>query len=525
MLKHLWNTVLYRLQQQGRKTDYAMLVLLGALCAAALQPFHFVPVIFIAIPAMFFILNKALTTKGVFFRMWLFNFGYFVTGLYWINAALLIDIRNNWWVIPWALASLPALMSFYVACAAAIWHRLAWKGAPSMIALIVLWMIAEWVRGWAFTGFPWNLWGYVWTAYLPILQSVSLFGIYGLSFLTLLAAFLPVMLYRYRTLSVQVFSGVMVTVFIILLAWGMGRLSHDTAYAPDAKMIRIVQPDIKQEVKWEKEKIRENLVRTWALTIKPTTKTPDIIVWPETTISLVDTTQVRSHEGNIRTMIPKGSYLAMGVMEVEQAPIKGQPIFFNRLSIYDSQGDRRAAYDKHHLVPFGEFLPYQDYWPVKPVAFASGSIQGGDGIHSFVIDEIPSFSPLICYEVLFSGRTVLHDKRPAWILNVTNDAWYGNTSGPYQHLALAQTRAVEEGLPLVRAANTGVSAIFDSHGRMVASLPLNTLGTIDHALPSPLEKTLFAKQGNRIFFALLSVFFVLAWYWQRRAVTKLSHVR
>lgn len=161
MLKHFWYNLIHWLQRNGRKTDCLLLFILGAACALALQPTHLVPIIFVAIPTAFFIIDKALTTKGIFWRMWLFNFGYFTVGLYWINAALFIDIANNWWVIPFALISLPALMSFYAGVAAALWHRLAWKGAPRLIAFVVLWMIAEWVRGWAFTGFPWNLWGYV----------------------------------------------------------------------------------------------------------------------------------------------------------------------------------------------------------------------------------------------------------------------------------------------------------------------------------------------------------------------------
>ena len=526
MLKHLWNSLVHRLQHTGRKTDALILFVSGMACAAALQPVNFFPVIFAAIPLMFFLVNKSLTTKGVFWRVWVFNFGYFMIGLYWINAALFIDIHNNWWVVPWALGSLPALMSFYAGVAAMIWHRLAWKGAPGLICFVVLWMAAEWVRGWALTGFPWNLWGYVWTAYLPVLQSVSLFGIYGLSFLTLLLTFLPVMLYRHGNVkTVRAFCAAVVLVFLGLISWGGGRLSRPTVYDQNAPLVRIVQPNIKQEIKWDREKVRENTIRTWSLTIKPFDKKPDVIVWPETTINLSTIEQVRLHQANIQNMIPAGTYLAMGVFEVEASPDGTIPSFFNRLSTYAHDGTRVGKYDKRHLVPFGEFLPFQKYWPVRPVAFSGGSTTAGPGLQTERVPGLPPFSPLICYEVLFSGDTVLEKDRPAWILNVTNDAWYGVTSGPYQHLALAQTRAVEEGLPLVRAANTGVSAMFDGKGRPVAELGLNELGVIDHLLPAPLHPTLFAIYGNKIFYGILAFFFVFAWVWQRRMITKVPMVR
>jgi len=489
-----------------------------------MAPIYAAPILFLAFPLLVRLLYKAQTAKQVFFKTFLFHYGFHLFGLYWVAAALFVDIENNWWAIPFAVGSLPALMAFYAAFLAVLWHRASWRGLPRLLLLAVLFALAEWIRGVAFTGFPWNLWGYAWSGFLPALQSVSLFGIYSLTLLTILLAMLPALFARaYRQKSATVFAVVLLAVFSALIAWGQGRVLREFSQGDFPYIVRIVQPNIKQEAKWDADKraaIRHTL---WSLTLKPTKTPPHLVVWPETSLSLTSTADVRRLEQEAYDYLWSYAVLAAGVFEIE-ADDQGQPRFFNRVGFYGADGMRFGAFDKAHLVPFGEFLPFQNLWPVRPVAFQAGSMTAGKGVKTIRQSDMPPVSPLICYEVLFPGKVVDRVNRPQWILNVTNDAWYGRTSGPYQHLDIARTRAIEEGLPVIRAANTGISAVIDPLGRIVEKLPLETQGVIDQPLPPALKATPFAKFGNRMFFVLLVFFGFLAFILQSFGLRKIDHV-
>ncbi len=526
IMKQTFMNFLRWLDTRTDKQDYLLCILLGALNALAMPPIYFVPILLISFPVFIRLLDKSLTTARAFLKTFLFYFAFHVFGLYWIAAALFVDIANNWWVLPFAVSGLPALMAFYPAAAVALWQRMAWQGSARLIALITLLALTEWIRGWAFTGFPWNAWGYAWVAFEPIIQSVALFGVYGLSLITLIFACLPVFFTRnYHDRFSRIFCIGFGLFLIGMVAWGAGRLHTAIPENTAPYMVRIVQPNIKQSVKWDPAIRAENERKLWTHTVQKGDVTPHMVVWPETSMTLADTMDVRRMEATLQEIMPRGTTLAAGIMEVEEDPQTGLRQFFNRISFYQSTGQRIATYDKFHLVPFGEFLPFQQYWPVRPVAFKNGSMTRGRGIETLSLNNIPAISPLICYEVLFPGATALTDPRPEWILNVTNDAWYGNTTGPYQHLAITRTRAIEEGLPVIRAANTGVSAAIDPFGRILQSLPLNSEGIIDQALPASLKPTLFARFGNLIFFGMLLAFWGLAWGWQKTRAASLQHVR
>ena len=516
------------LDTRSDKQDYLLCLLLGALNALAMPPVYFFPILLVTFPLFIRLLDKSLITFRAAFKTFLFFFSFHLFGLYWISAALFVDIANNWWVLPFALSGLPALMASYPALAVALWQRMAWQGSARLLALIVLLAATEWVRGWMFTGFPWNSWGYAWTAFLPLMQSVAIFGVYGLSLLTLIFACLPVFFTRhYHDRFSRAFCGIFAAFVIGLVAWGAGRLHIQLPQQESAALIRIVQPNIAQEVKWDPQTRLANERKLWMHSIQPNTtqngKQPDVVIWPETSLTLFDTIDVRRLNAAMEELLPPTTTLAAGIMEIETDE-NDQREYFNRLSLY-RHGQRLATYDKSHLVPFGEFLPFQQYWPVKPVAFKNGSMTRGQGVTTVALDNLPSFSPLICYEVLFPGATALNKPRPKWILNITNDAWYGNTSGPYQHLAITRTRAIEEGLPVFRAANTGVSAVIDPFGRILAKLPLNSEGVIDHELPQSLKKTIFARFGNTTFLVLLLALWGIAWGWQRTRVPTLASIK
>jgi apolipoprotein N-acyltransferase len=513
------------LDTRSDKQDYLFCILLGALNALAMPPFYFFPILLISFPIFIRLLDKSMKTIHACLKTFLFFFAFHVFGLYWISAALFVDIADNWWVLPFALSGLPALLALYPAIAVGIWQRMAWQGSARLIALIVLLAFTEWFRGWAFTGFPWNSWGYTWVAFLPIMQSVAVIGIYGLSLSTLVFAFLPVFFARhYHDRFSRVFVGGFALFVLAMVAWGAGRLQTTLPTQSNPYMVRIVQPNIPQTIKWNPQIRAENERKLWAHSVQKSDVVPNIVIWPETSVSLFDTMDVRRMEAMLQQLINPKTVLAAGVMETEMGD-NGAQQYFNRLSFYNNTGHRIGSYDKTHLVPFGEFLPFQQYWPVTPVAFKNGSMTRGKGIETLSLENVPPVSPLICYEAIFSGETALNKPRPQWILNVTNDAWYGTTTGPYQHLAITRTRAIEEGLPVVRAANTGISAVIDPFGRIIEKLPLNSEGIIDQPLPQSLKPTLFAKYGNRIFFILLAGLFILAWIWQRTRVTVIQQVK
>lgn len=498
---------------------------LGIFGALAMPPLGFWPILFVIFPVLWIQLHSCLTTKQVFLMMWLFAFGYFTAGLYWIAAALFVDIAHNWWVLPFAVMGLPALMAFYPAAATALWHRLAWQGPARILLFIVLLSLSDIVRGTLFTGFPWNLWGYAWMDLLSVMQSVAWWGIYGQTLMTLLAVFAPLLWFqRSYVFPARVFVVAFGMVLLFAVLWGHGRLSQHYPMQPKQMMVRIVQPNIPQEAKWDAEQRAVHEQDIWRLTSQSAMQAPNIIIWPETAVTLVGTDDVRRMEEKIQTQLFPQAVLAMGVLDVGWDNKADKPVFYNRIGFYNATMGRLDAYDKTHLVPFGEYLPYQEYWPVRPVAFQAGRFSPGSGVQTIHLPNLPGFSPLICYEVLFPGDVAAKKDRPQWLLNVTNDAWYGKTSGPYQHLAIARTRAIEEGVPLVRAANTGVSAVIDPLGRIADMLPLGTQGVIDAPLPPALDATFYARHGQAVFYMMCVFLLGLASVWQLAQRKKIPHV-
>lgn len=494
----------------GAGRDAGLAVLFGALAVLAMPPFFMVPVLLVSFPVLLRLLDKAPTGKRIFWITFLFHFAFHVAGLYWVAAALFVDIHNNWWAVPFALFTLPALMAAYPASALWVWHRFGFVGAARVILLAVAVAVSEWARGTVFTGFPWNMWGYAWVDTAPILQSVSYIGIYGLTFATVFLSFAPVLLWdKYRGRGLHLVVMVVAAALLVAGAWGYGRLKQPaTEYAPPY-WVRIVQPNIIQQAKWDETQRALNELNLWHLTTQRAANVPRLVVWPETSFALTDTASVRQFDAARDALLWDGAVLAAGLFEAEDDPKTEKTAFYNRIGFYDRGATRLEKFDKHHLVPFGEYLPFEHLWPVRPIAFQAGSMTAGPGVRTVMVHDMPAASPLICYEVIFSGRVTDAKNRPAFLLNVTNDAWYGDTTGPHQHLAIARVRAVEHGLPLVRAANTGISAMIDPMGRITAKQDLNTRGVVDASLPVPLPQTFFDRFGNASFAALLVLFAAL----------------
>jgi apolipoprotein N-acyltransferase len=465
---------------------------------------------FLLCPCLSYFYTQLAKQKGwrSFLTGWLFGFGYFLAGLYWIGNALLVPGNDFKWVWPLAILGLPiglGIITGLAACAATHWANLkTWRG---FCVFIICLTFSEWLRGHILTGFPWNLYGYAWAHQLPMVQSVSLFGIFGLTLLSTLWATLPGLLFILKPPLKTVAAGMMAILLSMagLYGWGYLRLQSYPTQNNNDIIVRVVQPSIPQEDKWNQDKVALNLKRIVKDSSSDFIKGKTYaIIWPETAISdfmMQDINVGRFIRSSLMNEEEKRFLISGGLRhEIDD---ERKTVYFNSLLTYDHNLMPVDSYDKSHLVPFGEYIPFQNAIPMHPFVRFSG-FTSGTGIKTQIVDGLPNFSGLVCYEVIFSGAVAAKTPRPEWIVNVTNDGWYGDSPGPYQHLAMTAYRAVEEGLPLIRSANTGISAVIDPNGRVLRKLNYNIEGFIDLPLPRALQnKTLYARAGDSIFFCFL----------------------
>jgi apolipoprotein N-acyltransferase len=485
---------------------YGLAFVLGVLAAGGLEPLSLFPLLIVAFAGLVWLLDGAEGGRVAFATGWLFGFGFFVAGLHWVVFPLLVDAGRFAWMIPFALILLPGGLALFIGVATWAATRLAASGGFRILALAVAWAAAEWIRGHAFTGFPWNLVGYTWIDVAAVLPAVGLMGVYGLSLLTVFAAASPAALVGGATRR-----GTAVPLAAALVVFGAlgvyGGLQKAPAPGDDpALRLRIVQANIAQKLKWDAGERETNLLRHVQLSRTPGHETRDLIIWPETasTFAVRDgatVTQViaRAVSGDTRVLTGAPRVTGAG------ATFRG----FNSLVAVDGRANVQASYDKHHLVPFGEYLPFRRVLARlgvdKMVQGSPVDFSPGPGVRTLHLAGLPGFSPLICYEAIFPGAVSDGRDRPAWLLSITNDAWFGPGAGPAQHFAMARMRAAEEGLPLVRAANTGISAVVDSLGRVQDRIDIGRRGIIDADLPPARTPTLYAQFGDLIFFTLLAL--------------------
>ena len=471
----------------------------GLFAALALAPVYLLPCLILSCSGLL-LLTHDTNSRQAFWLGWWFGFGYFTAGLYWIAFALGVDLARFAWMIPFSVFGLPAILSFSVAPVLALTQKSGVKGVDRLILFAALWTMFEWLRGHLLTGFPWNLISYSCIDFLYMAQSFSLFGAYGVSFFIVLWSGAFYLWPRYKAIM-SVYS-----TFILVMFYGVMIIEPvSTENNVPNLILRIVQPSIPQKFKSSPHHAEQNLKKIIDLTNTPSQgPTPDVYLWPEsaTPFWLANDT-VRRH--SIMKLFDPARPLITGVTRfLRKKDVK----LWNSLIAIDFQGKIMAHYDKSHLVPFGEYLPLRSLLSSYVQKITPGSIDysAGLGLETLDIPNLPPFSPLICYEVIFPGKVKsLESKiKPQWILNITNDAWYGNTSGPYQHLAIAQARAIEEGLPLIRVGNNGISAAIDPYGRILKKLALNEVGVLDVALSKPRPTpTLYGQYGDKMLLLLL----------------------
>ena len=492
---------------------WLLCVALGALSAAALPPLHALPVLMISFPALIWWLETSPRVRDAFAISWCFGFGHFVIGFYWLANAFLVDAERFAWLIPFAVLGLPAVLALFPAIAGAIFKRIGVSGVIGVVAFAVLWTLSEWVRGQIFTGFPWNLIGYSWAFSNEIVQLTAIVGVYGLSVLTVAIAGLPALLATDANGWRRV-GPLLAALALLGAAWGYGhaRLESASRYASSGTTVRVVQANVAQANKWRADRRDANFRRYLFLSEGTGKANADVILWPETAVPYFLSREIGRRLA-IGSLVGEGRFVITGAPRILSSGA-GETRIWNSVVAINHAGEIAATYDKFHLVPFGEYLPLRRILSslgIGKLVYGSIDYTAGAGPTTLQLGDLPPVGPLVCYEVIFPGAVVDRLRRPAWLLNVSNDGWYGLSAGPYQHFAMARFRSVEEGLPLVRAANTGISGVIDSFGRVIAKISLGEVGVIDVDLPQPIETTpIYGRYGDLVWLGIVVAMVVVS---------------
>ncbi|HEY2210974.1 MAG TPA: apolipoprotein N-acyltransferase [Bradyrhizobium sp.] len=490
----------------------AIALVAGALSALAMAPFNAWPVLFLTFPVMVWLIDGAGAgrLRGVpaaAMAGWWFGLGYFVPGLYWIGYAFLVDAPTFAWLMPFAVLGLPAYLALFTAFGFAL-ARVIWtRDASRVIALAASLTLSEWLRGHVLTGFPWNAFGYALTEPLALAQTASLIGLWGLTFLSVAIFASPAALIDGSSRGRKPWIAP-VMALLVLAAMGIFggvRLGLQPTMTAANVKLRIMQPNLQQDVRFNYSAKAEVMQKYLTLSDRASgpqstgVRDASILIWPESAFPFFLTREADAM-AQIADLLPEGTILLTGAVRAPDLP-PGTKITraYNSIYAIDHDGSVLSVYDKLHLVPFGEYLPFQN-WMEKLGFVQLTKVQGGfipgTRRRPMKIPNAPRLLPLICYEAIFPGDVVARDDRPGWIVNLTNDGWFGISSGPYQHFQQTRLRAIEQGLPVVRAANTGISAVIDPLGRVIARLGLGVEGVLDSSLPSAIAPTIYARNGD-----------------------------
>jgi len=468
---------------------------LGAVAALALPPVGLIPVLLLAIPALVLVWDASATRPAAFGAGWWWGLGFYTAGFYWIANALLIEPEKFGWLVPFATLGLGGVVAVFSGLATLLAALPGWRGPGRVALLAVAWTLTEWLRTFVLTGFPWNPLGSVWDPLLPVLQFGALAGVHGLTMMTMLVFALPVVAIecgRRRRWAVLALAAALP---VAAFAGGSVRLALEPTKLLPGVQLRLVQPRVAQTNKWRSDQAERNFALDIALSRRPGFENVSAVIWPETAAPFfldID----GGHRAQALAAVPPGGLLLAGAARITPQGVEPLQIWNSLLAI-DGEGGIDGIYDKVHLVPFGEYVPFRGLLPLAKITHGGIDFSAGPGPRTLVLPGLPPVSPIICYEAIFPAAMVGADQpRPGWLLNITNDGWFGISAGPHQHLAAARMRAIEEGLPLARAANTGISAVFDGLGREIARLDLGEQGIVDAGLPEATAITPYGRWGN-----------------------------
>lgn len=487
-----------------------------------MPPTYLWPVLLLVIPLLVARLEVRDTAKAAMMEGWSFGFGYFCVTLHWIGYAFLVDAATYLWMMPFAVGGLSAVMAVYWAFAGFLAWQAHRRALPMMLALPAALAIAEWLRGHLMTGFPWAAPGLAADASAAVSQLASVMGMTGLTLMVLLWAATPLALVRRgERMEFKIMSALLFAMLPASHVWGQWRLEQHPTQFVEGVALRLVQPNISQESKWRSDNTIAIFDQLIAETEAPSTGAAVThVIWPESAVPfLLD--ESAGGRAELARVLGDGKTLITGVIR-RSAPNPAAD-YFTSILVFDQSADVVGVYDKWRLVPGGEFLPFA--WILEPLGFRQlvslpGQFSAGTGPRSIAVPGTGLAGMIICYEAIFPHDLVDGANRPSWIVNVTNDGWFGRSTGPYQHLAQARMRAVEQGLPVIRAANTGISAIIDPVGRTVASLGLGLAGHVDGGLPQFEATTVYSRLGDWsllvLLLALLIVTLAISMLFSRR---------
>jgi apolipoprotein N-acyltransferase len=508
----------------------------GAASVLAMAPFFLWPVLFVTFPLLVWTLDSVCLRQPdaeeplAAFRKrlrhaaligWAFGYGYFLAGIYWIGYAFYVDAQRNAALMPLAVAALPAGLALFYAAAAALAAALWRRGYARLLAFAWAFFCAEAARGYLLTGFPWNLFGEALAANGPHMQMAAYIGVYGLTLAALLIfAALAGVIAAPQARHARQWAPVLLAILALAGSYAAGsdRLRQEAGEVEGIRL-RIVQPNIPQQERWKPENQNWIFERIFSLS-RQGDGGDDIgafthVLWPESSLPVLFGLNRGIWRDEVRAalaaLIPAHTTLILGAERREGIlSVDGRYITdraYNSLFVLSEGARISKIYDKTHLVPFGEYLPFREALAMLGMRAFSHRLDGFDSGEEqaapVYTPHAPGFLPLICYEIIFPGRISDLRARPGWVVNLTNDAWFGDSTGPHQHLHQARIRAVEEGLPVIRAANTGISAVIDPFGRVLAALPLGKTGVIDHGLPRALPVTVYEKTRLSLFLFLM----------------------
>lgn len=492
-----------------------VLFLIGAVAALALPPIGLIPVLLLCFPALVLVWDGSATRPAAFGAGWWWGLGFYTAGFYWIANALLIEPEKFGWLVPFATLGLGGVVAVFSGLATLLAALPGWRGPGRVALLAVAWTLTEWLRTFVLSGFPWNPLGSVWDPLLPVLQFGALAGIHGLTLMTALVFALPAQALGWNDRRRWPVLALAAALPLATFVAGSIRLAQEPTRLVPGVQLRLVQPRVAQTNKWRPDQAERNFALDIALSRRPGFETVTAVIWPETASPFFLDLDA-GHRAEALVAVPPGGLLLTGAPRITPQGIEPLQIWNSLLAI-DGQGGIAGIYDKVHLVPFGEYVPLRGRLPLAKITHGGIDFSAGPGPRTLELPGLPPVSPIICYEAIFPGAVVGRDQlRPGWLLNITNDGWFGISAGPLQHLAAARMRAIEEGLPLARAANTGVSAVFDGLGREIARLDLGEQGIVDAGLPQAVAITPYGRWGDWLPLLFGGLVLGLGWVWRRK---------
>ena len=483
--------------------------LAGLITSLGLAPFGLWPIALVALACIYIMMLSAQSRRSAAVIGWAAGTGYFALALVWIVEPFMVDPWRHAWMAPFALFFMSAGLALFWGAAAGFAHG---RGRLAFIGALTL---AELARAYLLTGFPWAMLGYLWSE-SPMALYAAIIGPHGLTILALITA--VSLATRPARLPL---TGYLPIIAVLAALACVPLIRQDTSAPSDAPLVRLIQPNAPQHQKWDPAFVPIFFERQLAFTRAPslTGPRPDLIIWPETAVPWT--------LGRAETALNMISDAAGDVPVVVGIQRFDGPRLFNSLALLGPTGQVATVYDKHHLVPFGEYIPYGNW--LARFGIRGFAAQEGDGYSAGAdpkpidIEGVGSFTPLICYEAIFPAYSSAFNQTATHLLQITNDAWFGEVSGPQQHLSQTRMRAIEQGIPLIRAANTGISAVIDAQGRVLASIPLGAAGFIDVPLPERLPPTLYSQTGD--WSALVLILLLLAASWQLTRTERRHHIK